>query len=746
MQHNARGSSAPSPDVPSLYADVIIPRHIAKAFTYLVPAGLRETLGIGHGVLVPFGQAMLEAAVVSMSAQPPAGVNVHRLKEIHSLIHRSTANSSSQALFELSRKVAEYYVAPWGQCLRLIFPSHKSESGGAIRYMATDDGRAALKSGNCPLPLRPLLERIARRSAGISSSTLHVPRVPNSRQTLADLQGRSWITGVPSLTDQPGKMKSGKRLPLTPPGHGAIPALPKPDPLAVDRIVAAMQGMASTRLVIHAHWATRLSVLARAIQMAQSLGKSVIVITGEVAKAQWLRERLSVITKLPIRESPSVDPDGPQRLPVIVVGPRSAVFSAVPATGLIWVDEEDDAALKELQEPRYHAREVACMRGEIERAVVVLASSHPSLEAYADPSAERFRIDEQVAGRPPVQVVDLRMVPRSSPFSAEVISAMQEAVARKAGVLLFLNKKGYAGALVCGECGWIPRCAACAVAYPYSRETTALCCRYCGSVASLPDSCPTCHASRLSPVGEGTERIEVEARRLFPTARTARFDGDTLRRPDAARALWENLRAGEWDIVIGTQALFQREPLPKMGMIGIIQADSGLHVADFRAAEHMYHLLVDAVSVARPASEGGRVILQTWLPGHHAVAAIVSGDPARFYDEEGAARRLLGYPPANHLASLSVAGKDRRLVGEAAHRWKLELERFMTGQATLVMLGPVTAMAGRTRGLYRDHILLKADDCTHLSSAVRTSVACLEEEYRKARLKFIVDVDPVDMF
>ncbi len=749
MHQQAHGSSTES----RLYADVIVPRHITRAFTYLVPPRLQQTLKVGQAVLVPFGRAMLEAAVISLNAQPPPGVDVHRLKEIEALTHdrSETHASSSTMLFELSRLVADYYVAPWGQCLRLIAPSRSARAGTVLRYVATDEGRAALKAGHCPPHLLGLLKRIARRSAGVSSATLDVTKLDDGPQGILDLEAQSWIMRLPSKPEDPDNTEVAKRrledVTQAPIDQASMPALRDADLLLVERITAGMHDHHYRRLVVEAPWEIRLRLLAAAIESAEALGQSVIVISGEIAKAQWLRERLSVMTKVPIAgpSMSALDQPAQRNTPSVIVGTRSAVFAPLLRTGLIWVDQEDDPALKELKEPRYHAREVACMRGGIEQAVVVLASSHPSLEARTDASAEILRAG-QTASRPPVALVDLRMVPRGSPFSHELITAMQEAVARRAGVLLFLNRKGYAGALVCRECGWVPRCSSCAVAFPYSRETAALCCRYCGTREPLPETCPTCHASRLSAVGEGTERLEMEARRLFPGARIARFDGASLRRPAAARALWGQLRSSQLDIVIGTQALFQREPLPKMRVVGIVQADSGLHVADFRAAERTYHLLDDAVSVAQSASEGGRVILQTWFPEHHAVVSVASGDPGRFYDEELAARQLLDYPPARHLVSLSVSGRDRRLVGQAAQDWSMHLEQAKNGQGAIMMLGPVPAIAGRTRGLYRDHILLKGNDRTGLRQAVRDSVEHLEHKYRKGRLKFIVDVDPVDMF
>ena len=248
----------------------------------------------------------------------------------------------------------------------------------------------------------------------------------------------------------------------------------------------------------------------------------------------------------------------------------------------------------------------------------------------------------------------------------------------------------------------------------------------------------------MSPVGEGTERVETEVRRLFPHANVARLDGDTLRNSAAAHALWEGAKSGAWDILIGTQALFGREPLPRYGLVGVLQADSGLHVSNFRAAEHTYHLLVDAANLACPASTGGRVIVQTRLPTHHTVHALISGNPDQFYNEEFAARRLLHYPPVGHLADLSITGKDLRIVEEAAKRWGAELEQIADDQEPLMVLGPVRTMRRRPKDRQQYRILVKGTALTTLSRRIHDSAQNMEREYRKGRIKFVVDIDPVE--
>jgi primosomal protein N' (replication factor Y) len=480
------------------------------------------------------------------------------------------------------------------------------------------------------------------------------------------------------------------------------------------------------------------------------MGRSAIILSGEIAKAEWLSRALSGLTKLPIAflHTPSetdrwMHTQG--KALSVVVGTRSAVFAPLRSIGLIWVDGEEDSAFKEPQEPRYHARDVASLRAQGERALVVLASAHPSLESKAETDADIYAVPADAVHRPEIDLVDLRDEPAGTLFSQKLVAAMREMVATKAGVLLFLNRKAYAGTLVCRDCGWVPRCPSCAVTLPYYREEDKLACRYCGEASVSPDSCPTCRASALSSVGEGTERVEIETRRLFPHAKIARLDGDTLRHSASARRLWEGVRRGTWDILIGTQALFQREPLPPRALIGILHADSGLHAPDFRAAERTYQLLDEAVSLALPASAGGRVILQTRLPTHHAIQAVLAGDSNRFYEEELLARRLLDYPPVCHLASLSVSGKEPHEAETAARRWRSYLEEPVGGEKPATILGPVPAMGRRPKGHHRHRLLAKGPDRDLLCRLIDTTVKRMECEYRKRQIKFVVDMDPVEM-
>jgi len=740
-----------------LYADVIVPRHIAKAFTYLVPTALTQTISIGQKVLVPFGRTILEGAVIALHTRAPKGIATANLKELHSLVNDSQDARLVPARLALSRAIAQHYVAPWGQCLRLLQSGDAHKRTSPLRYVATEPGRTRLTSETCPDHLRGMLARIAGRSRGILESTLLKSRDRDSRNTFETLKQLSWIATADSPvaesdahTYMPAPA-SEKEDPEDRSPHALFAAeLPEPDPLWINRITDCLKAEHPHKILLHAPWGHRVSRLIDALQRTYTTGNSAIILVGEIAKVHWLNGLLTDLTGLPITglsssgeaRYRSVSQD---RAPSVVIGTRSTVFAECRSVGLIWVEGEEDSAFKEPQEPRYHARDVAWIRAQTERALLVLASSHPSLESTFDPLAETHRVQPEPAHRPAIELVDLRQEPRGTLFGRRMVEGMRETMEDHAGIILFLNRKGYAHTLICRDCGWMPRCLTCAVSLGYWREAGKLACRYCGRGDRVPEGCPQCTAAHLDSIGDGTERVEAEARRLFPSAKIIRADGEKLRRTAAGRGVWEEVRSGSWDILIGTQAMFHREPLPRRGLVGILQADSGLHIPDFRAAERTYQQLDEAVGFARPASVGGRVIIQTRLPTHHAIQAVLSDDPQRFYSEELAARRLLNYPPTCHLAALSVSGKDPRTVEAAAAQWKQDLEESVREEHLLAVLGPVPTTGQRPTGSSRHQLIVKGMNRGFLCSHLRESVERLEHQYRKKKIKFIVDVDPVDM-
>jgi primosomal protein N' (replication factor Y) len=599
---------------------------------------------------------------------------------------------------------------------------------------------------------------------------------------LQDLKARGWVLEVQGQ-DLPSFLAGTIDLPSRQANQGnsgtTAPLIPDPAMSWAEPLFAALRAQGPSRVLVQAPWTDRLGLLQQAVRLVLDRGQTVLIIVGEAERAQWIagliRDDETGISPVCFHSGLSGQAkvemwDKIHRQVVrVVVGTRSAIFLPLHELGTVWIEGEEDGALKEAQEPRYHAREVAWLRAQDEQAVLVLSSSHPSLETRAVVEQRGIVVRKLIPSdaRPSVQVVDLRDHGRGTVLSQPLVRAIEQAIGRRTGVLLFLNRKGYAGALVCRDCGHVPRCPACRVALMYSRQAGHLLCSYCGDVAPIPEICASCSGPRMQLIGEGTERVEEDAKRLFPHAAVIRLDGDTMRKPAQAEVLWRRIEQGEWDIIVGTQLLLRRGPLPTMGLVGIVQADAGLSVPDFRSAERTYHTILDAVSLAGSVGAGGQVIVQTHLASHHAIQAVARNDESIFLTEELSHRNALGYPPAVHLIALLISGTNEKMVRNAATAWVARLTACssspsMAGQTatamassatqsigrpdSLTVLGPVPSPVSRLRGRYRWQILVKSLEREAGLAAVRTTVKEMERTHQRRAIKFDVDVDPIEMW
>jgi len=694
------------------------------------------------------------------------------------LIPEGAATEVSSNLFQLSRQVAEQYVAPWGQCLRLVLPPTPKPRAKASHYELTEQGQAALAAREpCSVKTRALLTRLGKKPSGLRRSL----RSPGPGDSLGDLKARGWVVEI-----QDQDLPSTSTTPLTEPseqsrqGNSGIasPLIPDHTLTEAEPLLEALKNHGLSRVLLQAPWADRLGLLQQAVRLVLDRGRTILIIIGEAERAQWVTDLIRddergifpvcFHSNLSEQVRAEIWDQIHRQIVRVVVGTRSAIFLPLTTIGAIWVEGEEDASLKEAQEPHYHAREVAWLRAQDEQAVLILSSPHPSLETRAAVEQRGVVVHKHMPSdeQPRIQVVDLRNHSRSTVLSQPLIQAIEQAIARRAGVLLFLNRKGYAGALVCRDCGQIPRCPACSVALMYSRQAGRLLCSYCGDGAPIPETCGSCSGPRVQLIGEGTERVEEDTKRLFPHAAVIRLDGDTMRRPAQAEALWWRVEQREWDIIVGTQLLLRRGPLPTMGLVGIVQADAGLSVPDFRSAERTYHTLLDAVSLASSARAGGQVIVQTYLSSHHAIQAVAQNDESVFLSEELSHRTALGYPPAVHLIALLVSGTNEKMVRDAATAWVTQLTAFaspsVAGQTVvgkapstaqsigrpdrLTVMGPIPSPVQRLRGRYRWQILVKSLEREEGLEAVRITVKEMEQTYQRQAIKFNVDVDPIEMW
>ena len=748
-----------------LFADVIVPRHFAGPFTYVIPNQLRPILRVGHLVFVPFGRSFIQGAVIALTSNCPAAVPLERLKAIRTLVTAGPVTEITPPLLELAKNVAETYVAPWGQCLRLVLPP-KPTAVERSRLILTKEGQDALTAKESVSPaMIQLLERLKRRPLGISLSRLSSAKAAGDADVVGSILDRGWAHKVSShahrvqgRSAEPAaqavpSLFSAERQPLA-----AVAGLPAEVHDWQSPLLRMLETRKASRRMVEAPSAERLALLRSAVGRTMTQGRNVLVITGEASRAESLAAALDDAawtttvfhSMMPDKRRADTWRRICENKVSVVVGTRAALFLPFHGIGLIWVDREEDPALKEPMEPRYHAREVAWMKAQQEQALLVLASAHLSLEASGVEASDALvQAPEQADNWPQVEVVDLRGEDRRLLLSSRLYAAMRDAIAREAGVLLFLNRKAYAGALLCRDCGQAPRCSLCAVAFAFSRQKQVLFCHYCGGMQPTPDLCADCGSARLQPVGEGTERLEEEVRRRFPLARVLRVDGETLRRPKEAADVWERVRRREWDVLLGTQVLLKSEIVPTLGLAGAVQADAGLSLPDFRAAERTFHLLHDAATLVQPMSAGGRLIIQSYLPSHHAIQAVARHDQTVFKTEEWMQRTALGFPPALRVIVLHVSGVEESAVERAAKDWAARLTRAAKAalaSGDLALMGPVRSPVARVRGRYRRQILMKSRPGIFAVQAIQSTLAELESGYGRRTVKFDVDVDPIDMW
>jgi primosomal protein N' (replication factor Y) len=431
----------------------------------------------------------------------------------------------------------------------------------------------------------------------------------------------------------------------------------------------------------------------------------------------------------------------------IVIGTRSAVFAPLENVGLVIVDEEHDTAYKQEEAPRYHGRDVAIVRARMEGALALLGSATPALETSANVDAGRYdrvRLTKRVLDRPlaSVRVVSMREEYAAEGADLALSKPLLEAIAARLGrgeqALVLLNRRGYATVLFCRECGASMECPNCSVSLTYHRQSRRVRCHYCNYAAPVPRACGACAGQFLEQMGFGTERIEADLRQRFPGARIQRVDRDTVRRRGAIAGILAAVAAGEIDIVVGTQMIAKGHDFPAVTLVGVISADVGLGLADFRAAERTFQLLTQVVGRAGRGDTPGEAIVQTLYPGHYAVEAAAAQDYGTFYTREMEFRHAMRYPPTLAMINVIVKGKTAEAALADAHDLVV---RTRHQHPHGVVIGPAPAALARLKNEYRAQFFLKGKHRT----AMREALMRVLEARADLKRRVIVDVDPISV-
>jgi primosomal protein N' (replication factor Y) len=437
----------------------------------------------------------------------------------------------------------------------------------------------------------------------------------------------------------------------------------------------------------------------------------------------------------------------------VVLGTRSAVFAPVENLGLIVVDEEHDSSYKQDETPRYHGRDVAVVRARLARALVVLGSATPSLESSWNAREGKYRLltlPERVAGRPlaRVEIVDMRQEFREThtqvPISRRLREEIEVQLQRGAQTMILLNRRGYSRFLLCRACGATRRCENCSISLTYHRREHRLICHYCGFAAPVPPRCPDCGSEHLQFVGEGTEKLETKLAEMFPAARVARLDRDVAQRAALYRRILSDFRDGKINILVGTQLISKGHDFPGVTLVGVVSADAGLALPDFRAAERTFQLLTQAAGRAGRGSEPGRVLVQTFYPDHYAIRFAAEQNYDEFYLKELRFRRMMHYPPLAALANIVVQDEKLEHAARVAHQVGEILEREAGRLAEIKILGPTPAPLARLKRRFRIQFLLKSSTRARLHTVLRRLAGECERQSIPPPA-VTIDVDPVSV-
>ncbi|MGI9256575.1 MAG: replication restart helicase PriA, partial [Salinispira sp.] len=430
---------------------------------------------------------------------------------------------------------------------------------------------------------------------------------------------------------------------------------------------------------------------------------------------------------------------------LIVVGARSAVFAPLKSIGLIVIDEEHEGTYKSSSHPRYHARQVAMYRAGKHGARLVMGSATPSVESWYHCKRGTFtylRLTERVAegSLPRLNIVSLRN--SSGSLSDRLKEEMRRVLGKGRQVLLFLNRRGFGYFYHCRSCGADFGCSRCSVSLTYHKTRNQLLCHHCGYYIPAPSVCPQCGSRDLGFSGFGTEKVEEDVRNNFPSFRTLRLDTDTTRKRGALEKGIRDFRQGDVDILLGTQMIAKGLNFPGIGLVGIILADSSLHIPDFRSFEKTFSLITQVAGRAGRFGSGGKVILQTLNPDHHIIRLAASHDSEGFYARELYQRQNLSFPPFSRMLRILMRGRSIERVWDAARKFEKELRQLFSGQADGEMLGPVECPVSVLNKNHRVHILLIVKGLSRLQAA-------LPEIVKKIRLPagvyVEIDVDPQSM-
>ena len=746
-------TNTPDLNASGSYADIVVDRPLDHPYTYLVPGRLRGELAVGMRVLVPLGRGNRSVVgwCVGVSDQAPQRL----VKEIRRILDEQPLVNAS--LLRLTRWLADYYLCRWGQVLNAIVPQGVRRKAGTLQATFLE---------------AVSLERLPEtRLSAKQRAALEALRDADGPVELHDLARRAGCGQVPiaALVEKGYARRVQRSVERA---HIAEAEVPQESALVLNEDQARAwppieqalrEGGYRTFLLHGVTGSGKTELYLRAIQHVLERGKQALVLVPEISLTpqtiQRFRGRFGAVAVLHSHQSAGQRAAHWRRAAAgevqVVVGARSAIFAPADRLGLIIVDEEHEASFKQETVPRYHGRDVAVMRGRMEEIPVILGSATPSLESWHNAQRGQYTLLNlprrvQNLSMPDVHIVDLRTqgVARFQALGMALEMAMREALGAGGQVILLLNRRGFSTSIQCPACGMVESCRFCDLALTFHQDRNVMLCHHCGYEGKPPRTCTACGASTVRFQGIGTEKLEAEVTRRFPGVTVGRMDSDSMRRPGSHAQVLDEFRAGRVQVLLGTQMIAKGLDFPNVTLVGVVNADVGLHVPDFRSAERTFQLLAQVAGRAGRGPRGGRVLIQTFSPEQPCIALAAGHRYHAFVAQELESRRAHLYPPFQRLARVVVRSRNEEAARDFAERLSTGFTEALQQiaqtptQAEIRLLGPAEAPIFRLKGQYRFHFQLQSAKGTSLHQLLK---AVLPSRQPPAGVHLAVDVDPIDM-